>query len=176
MKPDLELLLKVQALHDGELSPAEAERMRARLAGDPAARTLLREMDEVRSALHRYEAECTLPESREFFWSKVRREILQSAPSPAREQPRAPAWAFWLRNFLPAGALALLVLTLIFGLRPAGIFPRSTAMGVVAVETALRDTGAVTYRDEAAGVTLVWLSFADENHFTPFTSPDTLPQ
>ena len=178
MKQDPELLLKVQALHDGELPPAEAARVRARLAEDPAATALLGHLEAVRSALRHYEAECTLPESREFFWSKVRRDILRASPGAAREQARAPAWGFWLRYFVPAGAVALLALALVFGLRPAGISPRgpAVAMGLVAVETALLDTRAVTYRDEDAGVTLVWLSFAGENQFTPLTAPDTLPQ
>ena len=56
-------------------------------------------------ALVGYEVGVALPESREFFWSKIEREIRRLEPpeTPVRPAPWLSAWRKWL---IPAGAVA----------------------------------------------------------------------
>ena len=82
MKPDLEL--KFQAWLDGELSAAEAERMRRLAAADPEAARLLAELRTVKAALLNNEPTAAVPETRPFYWSKIERQIQrQAAVRPA---------------------------------------------------------------------------------------------
>ena len=83
---DYNAQLKLQAFLDGELPEAEASEVANWLARDREAAALLEELRNTRSALAGFEAEVRLPESREFFWSKIEREIQRletPAPKPA---------------------------------------------------------------------------------------------
>ena len=82
---DYDAQLKLQAFLDGELPEAEASEVANWLARDREAAALLEELRNTRDALAGFEAGIQLPESREFFWSKVQREI-QRLETPA---PRA---------------------------------------------------------------------------------------
>ena len=82
--------LKLQAFLDGELPEKEARAMAEKLAREPDSAALLAELRQTRDALAGFEAEIRLPESREFFWSKIEREIQRSEkPTPA---PPARPW------------------------------------------------------------------------------------
>lgn len=148
-----EQVLQLQSYLDGELPERERRAVSAWLAQEPQARALLAELQTTHAALAGNEPVCSLPESREFYWSKIEREIARLDREPARA-PRASLLA-WLRRLLvPAAGVALLVLA-------ASVFVWSpTTRGVGGeFETTLSDTGATTYRDHANGVTLVWLSY-----------------
>jgi anti-sigma factor RsiW len=154
-----ELQLKVQAYLDGELPASEAREVAELVVRDAGVRSLHAELKNTRAALKEFEAEIKLPESREFYWSKIQREISHSEKPQTVEEP---AWfAVWLRRFLaPAGALAALVIaaTLAWHQINPG-FATET-------ETAFANSDAFTYRDYPKGVTLVWLSYPAENEFT----------
>jgi len=158
-----ELQLKLQAYADGELSEREARDVADLIAKDAAARDLVAELKQTRSALVGFEAEIRLPESREFYWSKIEREIrrLEPADSP---QTEIHWFAAWRRFLAPAGAVAVLVIAGIL------IIPQLQPPRVVASEAAsefaLADSDAFTYRDYANGTTLVWLTYPPENEFT----------
>ena len=151
--------LKLQALLDGELTPREASEVTRWMTQDPEAAALLAELRNTRSALAGFEAEVRLPESREFFWSKIEREIRRLeklAPEPARE-----SYLVRIRRFLvPASAVAA-VLTAGLMLNQLAGPPGGAA--TAATETALADSGAFTYHDFSAGATLVWLGYPAEN-------------
>ena len=152
---DYDAQLKLQALLDGELPEAEASEVTQWLARDPEAAALLGELRNTREAMAGSEAARQLPESREFFWSKVQREIQRLEP-PAAKPASAPLSALLRRFLVPASAIALLVVAGVVLTRP--IMPgHRTPAG--AIETALADSGAFTYRDYSAGTTLVWLSY-----------------
>src|SRR2546425_6017069 len=94
--------LKLQAYLDGELPEAEARAVANWLAQDREAVALLGELRNTRQALVGLEVGVTLPESREFFWSKIERDIRpQEQPEPAAG--RAPLWSAWRRFLVPAG-------------------------------------------------------------------------
>src|SRR5438552_2301037 len=104
-----DLHLKLQAYFDGELPQNEARKLADLLAHDAAARALLAELENTRSALAGFEGEIKLPESREFYWSKIQREIGRREEQGRTGSPLS-LFAAWRRFFLPAGALAALVL------------------------------------------------------------------
>jgi anti-sigma factor RsiW len=152
---DYESQLKLQALLDGELSEAKASEMNELLARDPEAAALLQELRNTRAALGGSETGIRLPESREFFWSKVQREI-ERLETPAAKPAAAPFSALLRRLLVPASAIAVLVISVLVLNRPTGPGGLTPA---AEIETALADSGAFTYRDYSAGTTLVWLSY-----------------
>jgi len=156
---DYNAQLKLQACLDGELPEGEAGKLAMTAARDGEAAALLEELRNTRAALAGFEAEIQLPESREFFWSKIEREIQRSeAPAPGSAAP--PLFAL-LRPFLvPAFALALVFIAGVVLTRPTSPVRRAAAADS---ETTLADAGAFTYRDYSAGTTLVWLSYPADN-------------
>lgn len=151
---DWEQQFKLQALLDGELPENEARALTERLARDPESAALLTELRLTRDALAGFEQDIRLPESREFFWSKIQREIARpERPAPV---PAVIPWAARLRRFLvPATAMAFVVIAGFLTIRHNG-----PARGEI--ETALADPGGFTYRDYDSGTTLVWLSYPAE--------------
>jgi anti-sigma factor RsiW len=156
---DYEVQLKLQAFLDGELPEDEARKVTEWLARDREAAALSEELRNTRGALAGFEAGIQLPESREFFWSKVQREIQRLETADPKPAP-APLFGLLRRLLVPASALALAVVIGVVLLRPAGPSGHSATTGI---ETALADAGAFTYRDYSAGTTLVWLTYPAEN-------------
>jgi anti-sigma factor RsiW len=157
---DHNIQLKVQAWLDGELPEAEAREVAKWLEQDREAAALAGELRNTRQALSGLEADVRLPESREFFWSKIEREIRRletPAPAAAREQSY---WAQLRRFLVPASALAAVLLGAVVLLRPT---PPAALTTSPAFETASADSGTFTYRDESARTTLVWLSYPADN-------------
>jgi anti-sigma factor RsiW len=166
---DYKAQLKLQALLDGELPEGEASAVTKWVAEDCEAAALLEELRNTRGALAEFEAEVRLPESREFFWSKVEREI-QRLETPAPKPARESYWALVRRFLVPASAVAVVLLAGLMLIRPAGSTGRSVATDI---ETALADSGAFTYRDYSAGTTLVWLSYPADNEVVDSDEMDT---
>ena len=151
---DYDSQLKLQALLDGELPEVEASKVAQWLARDPEAAALSEELRNTRTALAGLETGIQLPESREFFWSKVQRDI-QRLETPAAKAASVPLSALLRRFLVPASAIAMVVIAGVMLTRPgpSGLTPAAE------IETALADSGAFTYRDYSAGATLVWLSY-----------------
>ncbi len=155
---DYDSQLKLQAFLDGELPEAEAKVVANWLARDREAVALAAELRNTRQAMTGFEVGIELPESREFFWSKIQREI-QRSETPAPEHAPMPLFVLLRRLLAPATAVALFVLA---GLVATNHF-RPLNSRVSRMETALADSGAFTYHDYSAGTTLVWLSYPADN-------------
>lgn len=157
---DLEAQLKLQAYADGELPAAEAREVESLLQRDPSARATLDSLRNTTAALQSYEAGLRLPESREFFWSKVQREILRHQAAAAPAQQTTAGWGRILRRFLaPAGALAAMGIVIFFSTHETGLMdPEAAPM----MEAALAGPNTLTYRDFSTRTTLVWLSYPAE--------------
>lgn len=167
MKADLQL--KLQAYLDGELAPDEARKVTAWLAQDADARALLVELQNTGRALADFESGIKLPETREFYWSKIQREIQRLEQRPPGRSPTA--WSkVWQRVLIPAGALAVALLAAVIILPQLG--PGSQP---AEAEYALTDdSGSFTYRDYTSGTTLVWLPYEAENEFAEMGAEDTI--
>jgi len=162
--------LKLQAFLDGESPEGEARDVAALIARDPEAAKLHAELKNTRQALKGADAGMTLPESREFFWSKIKREIERTAPA---EQPQPePAVSFFTtlrRLFVPLSAVAALVIVCFIATKQfnSTADAAATTQGTV---TELADAGAVTYHNYETGTTLVWLSYPADDSAQPKTT------
>lgn len=146
-----ETKLQLQAYCDDELGVAERKAMAARLAQDPDLRALHAELQELQALCACGEPERKLPESREFYWSKIERSILREQAQPARN----PFFAGWLRILAPATGLALVLITAVF----LGKFSADTQKTsyLHEIETPLEDTTAISFHSETARMTVVWV-------------------
>lgn len=152
-----ELAIKMQAYLDGELPEAEARAIGSLIARDADLAALHRELKQTRAALAGFEKRIVVPETREFYWSKISREIekeIAAAPAPA-PAPHV-VFSFWRRLFPVLGAAAALCLALV-------VIQQNNPRTPVGVEVAQADSNSFTYRDYEAGTTLVWLSYPAEN-------------
>src|SRR5438477_11225038 len=95
--------LEIQALLDGELSGRKARKVEQWLAGDAEAQALLHEVQTTKSALAGNKPRITLPEAREFYWSKLQRQI--EAAEPEREASQASLWFSWRHYLRPVTAV-----------------------------------------------------------------------
>jgi anti-sigma factor RsiW len=161
--------LKLQALLDGELPEREAREILAWTQRDSAAAGLLAELKNTRAAMAKSEPHLSVPETREFFWSKIEREIQRLEPQAA-SAPRVSVFAILRRLLLPAVAVSALVIAgLIAHFNSPTIVPTAVVQTVAdadapTVETTLANSDATTYRDASEGTTLVWFSSsADDN-------------
>ena len=154
-----EMQLKVQAYLDNELSPAEARKVGAWISSDLEGRELYNELKETRETLAQNEPALTMPESREFFWSKIERGIASAEREPARTEARP----WWTRFLAPvAGTVALFALLLTVVDRGAGRSPMASAQSPSDLPLHQfeegQDVSTITFRSESEGVTVVWLS------------------
>jgi anti-sigma factor RsiW len=169
---EMDAELKLQAFLDGELPPAEAAEFKARLEGDADGRLLLAELQNTCGALAGHEAEIKLPESREFFWSKIEREIRRQE-KPEAAVAREWSWTTWLRRLaLPLAGMAVMTLALVVALQPAHPLAVVRPVAVAQVdgdemEMATDDMDATTFRDDDHNVTMVW--FSDRPASSQFT-------
>jgi anti-sigma-K factor RskA len=151
--------LRLQAYLDGELQPGERRQAETQLALRADYGRLLDELKAVDAALVLAGDELHVPESREFYWSKIESAI-HRAEAAEVEQPASSWLAQWRRWLMPAGAVACLALALSLTVySPSGVRMQ--------IEASVADPGTFTYRDFSEGTTLVWFSYpADsENEF-----------
>lgn len=154
----MERELKLQAYADGELPAEQVAEVERWLAQDPQARALVETIRRTREVWRSYEAEVRLPESREFYWSKIQRQIQRSeSVRPASLPASTGVWAL-VQRWLPlAGAAAVIVLAVSLWQRSRG-----ERLAELSAEFALADAEVFTYQDYANGVTLVWLPYPAE--------------
>jgi len=145
--------LKIQAFLDDEMSARDAAEMEGLIANDAEARALLAELRNTNAALAAGEVECRLPETREFFWSKIEREISREMPVAAHV-PKMP-WLGWLRRrWLPVSSSAA-VLTCAAAVLVS--HPRHGALESGEMELASDEVGSYVFRDQKQQMTMVWL-------------------
>jgi anti-sigma factor RsiW len=165
MKHELEL--KVQAWLDGEMSDPDAARMAGWVARDAEAGVLAAELRTVRKAMVDNEMIAPLPETREFHWSKIERQIQREAMTPQRP---AVSWLGQFRRFL---------------LPIAGVTALACAM-TLAVKQMHRPTfdeisdtnagmDAVTFHDQSAEMTVVWLQDSSQTSGTAQPAKTSVP-
>jgi hypothetical protein len=117
MNKDLET--KVQAWVDGELDSAAARAVAQQVQADSQAQALSENLRQFSRFLQENPPARAVPETREFYWSQIRRRMDQAeAAASSRavaERAGGRPWG-WLAWALPAGAVALAAILI---LRPA---------------------------------------------------------
>jgi anti-sigma factor RsiW len=147
MKNELEL--KVQAWLDEELPDHEARRMGEWIARDSEAAALAAELGCVKKAMFRHETAVALGESREFYWSKIQRQIQREA---GVRRSRGLPWYARLRKYmLPLTGMAALACMLLMAV------VRSGSPAFDEISSTGEGMEAVTFHDQSAQMTVVWL-------------------
>jgi hypothetical protein len=119
------------------------------VARDPEAGVLVDELRCIAGAMAKNEMSLPMPESREFYWSKIERQIQRESIAPSRTPV---SWiARWRQLLIPlTGATAMVfVLTMAVIQLHRPTFDEISATG--------QGMEAVTFHDQSAGMTVVWL-------------------
>ncbi len=142
-----EQLLDLQAYVDGELPEERRRQIEAALPSDLDARELVDGLRQLGTLIRANEPTASVPASREFYWSQIRRQI-------EAEQPKAPAasaalgWLRWLIPALGVAAVAVVVST------RSG--PRELTLAGGG-DVTLADVSSTVFRSESDGVTVHWI-------------------
>ena len=147
MKHEMELSL--QAWLDGELPEHEARRVGEWIANDPEAGALLAELRSIKEVLPAYEPARRVPDTREFYWSQIRRQIESETPRP--QPARQPWYARWHGYLLPLTGVAAVACALLVTLR----HPLPPTFDEISSTSDVME--AVTYHDQSGQMTVVWL-------------------
>jgi hypothetical protein len=151
---NLESELNLQAYLDGELSPRQARKVADSLANDQAAQQLLAELKMTKTALAGNEPEAKLPESHEFYWSKIQPEIQRL--EQAQPQP-VPSWlAAWRRMLAPVAGMALIAFLTVYSFRTYDALDDPRRHPAV-VENLSEHTGAYSFRSQSQNMFVVWV-------------------
>lgn len=152
MKPELEL--KLQSYLDGELPEREAREVAAAVANDPEAQALLRELKTTNAILRENEPQMVVPESREFYWSKIERAIEHTQPEPA---PSLLAFWYSLRRVIaPVAGVALVLFLGIASFKFQGGSDPSSAY-LAEVESLSEHVSSFSFRSQSQNMFVVWL-------------------
>ena len=149
--------LKLMAWVDGELPDTEARQMAEYVQAEKAAQALTDELRMCKSMLAGNEPSPTLAESREFYWSKIQREIeRQEKIAP---QPGQFSWlASWRRVLAPVSGLALIAFVSVFSfnlLRTPTL--EDTMKELVEVENLSEDIGTISYKSQSENMFVVYV-------------------
>jgi hypothetical protein len=151
-----ETKIKLQAHLDGELSGRETRQISELLESDAEAKSFFKELQFVKTAMHGNELEIKLPETREFYWCKIQREIERSEKQaqPA-EAPNFPIFAWWKPAYvrIAGGVAAVCALMMISFMA----FNGGTPAYVPGEIEGNGEMGAITYHSNADGMTVVYL-------------------
>ena len=142
-----EQLLDLQAYVDGELTEERRRQVEAALPADLDAQELVTGLRQLGTLIRAHEPVATVPASREFYWSQIRRQI-------EAEQPKAPAasaalgWLRWLIPAMGVAAVAVVVST--------QQVPREMTLAGGGDVTVV-DVSSTVFRSESDGVTVHWI-------------------
>ncbi|MFN0067265.1 MAG: hypothetical protein ACKVYV_06470 [Limisphaerales bacterium] len=149
-------ILRLQAWMDGQLTGREATEAEA-LAATEAGTRALAALRSARATARAAGAEWPLPETREFFWSRVRRGIEAAEGQTAPAASPTPGWVRWL---LPLGAAA--ALAVLFLPRPAREAGHADGLAGQTLQAPLDDVRAVVFHSQSDGVTVIWVADAEQ--------------
>jgi hypothetical protein len=159
---ELNLELELQAWLDGELSAAKVRCADLKIVGDEDASRLISELQAVKTAMAGNEMPRPVPETREFYWSKIERQIQRQTQGP--RAVRAPHHAAWRRWLVPVAGFAVLSCILLLVAKPFAppAFDEISSAG--------EGMEVVTFHDQAAGMTVVLVT--DTAQAQPVATPD----
>jgi hypothetical protein len=166
MKHELEL--RIQALLDGEVSEHEAAQLADWVERDAEAGVLAAELGTVRKAMVDNEMIVALPETREFHWSKIERQIQRETLAPNR--PPVSWLARWRRALLPLAGVTALACVLTLAVVQ---MHRPTFDEISATDEGME---AVTFHDQSAELTVVWLQDSSQTSGAGQPAKTSIPE
>jgi anti-sigma factor RsiW len=142
----------LQAYVDGELSARERRKVEQWLEQSAEARSTVEELRNTRSFLAGNEPEAILSESREFYWSKIHRQIERvEQPAFVLRPVLSPSW--WLKYAMPLAAAAALALV-----ATSPVWNRFTQdLEADELDGELQQASAFVFHSESEDMTVVWL-------------------
>lgn len=154
--------LELQAWVDGELSEKDARRVESLVQTDPEARALVNELKMAKAFLSANEPVVTVPESREFYWSQIRRRI-ESSETIREPAADAPLLHWWRRLVTPLSGLALVALLGVVSYNSFQDPVRDDGSRfMVEVENLSEDVGSISYRSQSENMFVVYLYKKDQ--------------
>lgn len=106
--------LKLMAYVDGELPAEEVATVENLIRVDQEAANLVSELRWAQEAISGNELEIKVPETREFYWSKISQAIEFEEKQAERAAQSTPSQKWWYKLLLPAAGLAAVVLAFTF--------------------------------------------------------------
>ena len=150
--------LQIQAFVDGELSARQARKVEEWLANDTEAQTLVRELQATKAALAHNEPQLTLAETREFYWSKIQRQI--EAAVPEREAAQVPFWLAWRRYLAPVTAVAAVAMLALFSMKEVGLDEADRHLAEI--ENLSEHASSLSFRSQSENMFVVWVYNKDQ--------------
>ena len=147
----LEPLLDLQAYVDGELSEDRRRQIEAALPSDVDARELVQGLRQLGTLIRAHEPVATVPVSREFYWSQIRRQIEADSQAKRPQAPAASAALGWLRWLIPAMGVAAVAVVVATNQSPREM----TLAG--GGDVTVVDVTSTVFRSESDGVTVHWI-------------------
>jgi hypothetical protein len=146
--------LNLQAYLDGELSGRQERQVAEWIAGDTEAQKLVAELKMTKIALAGGELEARLPETHEFYWSKIQRGIEKTVPVESR--PVTDWIAAWRRLLAPLAGVALVAFLTFYSFKmyESGDDSRHH---LAVVENLSEHTGAYSFRSQSEKMFVVWV-------------------
>ncbi len=164
-----EFELKLQSYVDGELSSGESRQVTALVDADQDARALLAELEMTRNVLVANEPEMKVPESREFYWSKIQREINRTGEAPV--EARKSLVLSWRKIFAPLAGVAFVALLAVGTVTIYDLTSRNNpARHLAEIENLSEDTGSYSFRSQSENMFVVWVY--DKNQESPQSEVD----
>jgi anti-sigma factor RsiW len=154
---NVEQQLELQAWVDGELGERDARRVAEFASIDPEAKALAGELRMVKAIVHGNEPEVALPESHDFYWSKIRRQIERA--DKFEPEARRVSWLFaWRRLLAPISAVALIASVSVVSLN---LFNRGEVDDplkyLVEVENLSDEVSSISYKSQSENMFVVYL-------------------
>jgi anti-sigma factor RsiW len=155
-----ESALRIQAYLDDELTASEREQLSAWIREDAEAKALYEALAATTELVAENEPEYKLNESREFYWSKIERQIQAQAPlAPPRPRLSLGWRLWWPRLAVSCAAAGLLAALIISSSRPG-----SPANYYVQEVEAPENMMTITFHSESANMTVVWVQSPEDTN------------
>lgn len=160
-----ELKTQIQAWIDGELDATATPALVRRMDGDPEAVEFAASLRAIRGIVRANEPVRPVPDTRDFYWSQIRRAI-ESSPREGAEGPVAGRFSpgRWLAWLIPSSAAAAAVLlALRFGAGSPTVSPDAGERAMVGhvIEAPTTDMNTLTFYSSRDLMTVVWVGRVD---------------
>ncbi|HYE31787.1 MAG TPA: hypothetical protein VEH27_10180 [Methylomirabilota bacterium] len=142
--------LEIQAYLDNELTSAQARQVALRMDKDADAERLFRELRAVKKALAEAEPEHKLTEPREFYFAQIVQRIDRAEALAAEQRVEVPWWRRAIAPIAGVAAVSAVAFLLARTATPTTNFAQETGPRT-------HESGAITFRSHADGMTIVWI-------------------
>jgi hypothetical protein len=158
---NVEQQLELQAWVDGELPEAEARRVADLVSLDKGAQAMVAELRLTKSILSGNEPELKLEDSREFYWSKIQRDIELAEKADARA-PSEGWFLSWRRLWMPLSGVTVIAFLSVVSLNLFHQKADDSMRYLVEVENLSEEVGSISYKSQSENMFVVYLYNKDQ--------------